>query len=480
MKRPASLTEGSIGPALLRFAVPILAGNVLQSLNGSINSIWVGRFLGEAALTATSNANMVIFLLLGAGAGIAMAATILVAQRIGADNLPAAKQVIGTGTTFFAAISVLIAITGLVVCRPLLHAMKTPPESMDLAVTYLRVIFLALPFLYGYAFVMSILRGSGDSTTPFRFMVLSVAIDIVLNPVLIFGLGPLPRLGIAGSACATLVAQALSLAALLIHLYRRKHALCLHRGERGLLRIDWALARTLLLKGIPMGSQLLIFSLSGVLMISLVNRFGVDLAAAFGAALQLWNYLQMPAVAVSMAVTSMAAQNVGAGHWDRVRTIACVGSLYGTALTGAIALVLELLDVRAFGLFLPAGAKALGLVTHLNRIATGSWVIFSVTLVLFGVIRATGTVLMPLLITAVSLLGARYALAASFLDRYHADAIWWSFPVSSALSSMLALLYYRYGDWRSTQRSARREVPQGQDRASPMVGTQRQAGRPPQ
>jgi len=472
MKRPSSLTEGSIGPTLLRFALPILAGNVLQSLNGSVNSIWVGRFLGEAALTATSNANTVMYLLIGAGAGIAMAATILVAQHIGAGELPEAKRVIGTGTTFFAAVSVLIAITGVLLCRPLLHAMNTPPKSMDLSVAYMRVIFLALPFLYGYGFVMSILRGYGDSITPFRFMLLSVAIDIVLNPLLIFGLGPLPRLGIAGSACATLVAQAVSLMALVAHLYRQNHALCLHATERGLLRVDWKLARILLLKGIPMGAQLLLFALSGVLMISLVNRLGVELAAAYGGALQLWNYLQMPAVAMGMAVSSMAAQNVGAGLWERVSAVARVGVLYGVALTAAIALTLELLDIRVFGLFLPAGSEALGLVTHLNRIATGSWVILSVTLVVFGVVRATETVMIPLLITAVSLLGARYALASSLLDRYHANAIWWSFPVSSALCSVLALLYYRYGGWRSTKRAARLVALQDEASASPTIRTQ--------
>src|SRR5579883_3467664 len=369
MNSRSSLIEGSIGPTLLRFTLPILAGNVLQSLNGSVNSIWVGRFLGEAALTGTSNANTVMYLLIGAGAGIAMAATILVAQRIGGRDLFEAKRVIGTGTTFFAAVSVVISTIGLLLAKPLLHAMRTPPQSMEMAVAYLRVIFMAMPFLYGYAFLMSVLRGSGDSSTPFRFMLLSVAIDIALNPLFIFGLGPLPPLGVAGSACATLVAQAASLIALISHLYRKKHVLCLHAGEIALLRVDWRIARTLLFRGIPMGSQLLIFSLSGVLMISLVNRFGVDLAAAYGGALQLWNYLQMPAVAVGMAVTSMAAQNVGAGHWERVHAVARIGLLYGVGFTGVIALVLEVLNVRAFGLFLPVGSAALGLVSHINRIA---------------------------------------------------------------------------------------------------------------
>src|ERR1700732_2703255 len=315
MNAPRSLTEGSISSGLLRFTLPILFANILQSLHGSVNSIWVGRFLGEAALTATSNANTVMFLLIGAAFGISMAASILIGQCIGANDIAEAKRVIGTSATFFAAISVALAVAGLILCRPLLVAMSTPADSLALAVAYMRVIFLAVPFLYMYAFVMAALRGAGDSKTPFYFMLLSVGIDIALNPVLIFGVGPIPRLGIAGSALATFIAQAVSLAALIRHLYRRHHILCLRQRELALLKVDWSVVATLVKKGLPMSAQMLVLSLSGVLMITLVNRFGVDTSAAFGAALQIWNYIQMPAFAVGMGMSAMTAQNVGAGKW---------------------------------------------------------------------------------------------------------------------------------------------------------------------
>jgi putative MATE family efflux protein len=451
MNAPRSLTEGSISRGLLRFALPILYANVLQSLNGSVNSIWVGRYLGEAALTATSNANTVMFLLIGAAFGIAMAATILIGQCIGANDLKEAKRVVGTSATFFAAISVFMAIAGLVLCEPLLIAMKTPADSLPLAVAYMRVIFLALPCLYMYAFVMSVLRGAGDSKTPFYFMLLSVAIDIALNPVFIFGWGPIPKFGIAGSALATFVAQAVSLTALVNHLYRRRHLLVLHKDELKHLRVDWAIVGTLVKKGIPMSAQMLVISLSAVLMIALVNRFGVETTAAFGAAMQLWNYIQMPAFAVGMGVSAMAAQNVGARKWDRVKSIARVGVVYSVLLTGSIVLVIEILDTHAFRLFLPEGSEALRLATHLNRVVTWSFMFFGVSMVLFGVVRATGAVMAPLFVLTISLLVVRFPLAEAFLDKYQADAVWWSFPISSALSAVLAVLYYKYGGWRTAR-----------------------------
>jgi putative MATE family efflux protein len=451
MNGTRSLTEGSISRGLLRFALPILYANVLQSLNGSVNSIWVGRYLGEAALTATSNANTVMFLLIGAAFGIAMAATILIGQCIGANDLKEAKRVVGTSATFFAAISVFMAIAGLVLCEPLLIAMKTPGDSLRLAVAYMRVIFLALPCLYMYAFVMSVLRGAGDSKTPFYFMLLSVAIDIALNPLFIFGWGPIPSFGIAGSALATFVAQAVSLTALVNHLYRRRHLLVLHKDELKHLRVDWAIVGTLVKKGIPMSAQMLVISLSAVLMIALVNRFGVETTAAFGAAMQLWNYIQMPAFAVGMGVSAMAAQNVGARKWDRVKSIARVGVVYSVLLTGSIVLVIEILDTHAFRLFLPEGSEALRLATHLNRVVTWSFMFFGVSMVLFGVVRATGAVMAPLFVLTISLLVVRFPLAEAFLDKYQADAIWWSFPISSALSAVLAVLYYKYGGWRTAR-----------------------------
>ena len=201
LQRPnTALTEGTIGKTLLKFALPILAGNVLQSLNGSVNAIWVGHGLGEAALAATSNANTILFFLIGAVFGVGMAATILVGQAMGAKDIDRAKRVIGTSIVFFVGVSVLIAVIGLSGAEVLMRWLKTPAESQPLAVAYLRVIFIGIPFLYLLSFISMALRGAGDARTPFLFLLLNVVLDIALNPLFIFGWGPVPRMGIAGSS----------------------------------------------------------------------------------------------------------------------------------------------------------------------------------------------------------------------------------------------------------------------------------------
>src|SRR5579872_818770 len=347
MQNARSLTEGSISHRLFLFAIPILVGNVLQSLNGSVNSIWIGRYLGEAALTASSNANTVLFLLLGSMFGASMAATILIGQYLGARRMPDAKRVVGTSTTFAFIVSVAMGIIGWYLGEPLLRAMQTPGPALPLAVAYMRVIFLALPFMVLYIFATSVLRGSGDSKTPLYFLVLSVGLDIALNPLFIFGLGPVPAFGIAGSAIATLLAQAISLVALVGYLYRRKNPLCLHGDELRLLRIDWTIVGTLIGKGVPMALQMIVVSISMVLMISLVNHFGIDTTAAFGAAFQVWNYVQMPSFAIGMAVSSMAAQNIGARKWERVAASGLGGAAHRRAPQSHRRVELHLLRRRA-------------------------------------------------------------------------------------------------------------------------------------
>lgn len=448
-KQTRSLTEGPIGTSLLMFALPILAGNIAQSLNGSVNAIWVGKFLGEAALTATANANNIMFFLIGSVFGIGMAATILIGQSIGAKDLPQARRVMGTSATFFISLSAVIAVLGWFLSHRLLVAMGTPAESLPMADAYLKVIFLAMPLLYAFAFITAALRGAGDARTPFRFLLLAVLLDIAFNPLLIFGVGPFPELGIAGAAWATFFSQGLALAGLMLYLRNKRHMLWLGRKDIGLLKIDTVILKALVIKGVPMGLQMILISLAMIMMISMVNGYGVETASAYGAAMQLWTYVQMPAMAIGAACSTMAAQNVGAGLWPRVEATARTGVLFNFLLTGALIAPIILFDRSTLALFLPAASEALEIGRHLNHIAVWSFLFFGVNFVLSGVVRSTGAVLPPLLILAIGMWGIRVPFALWLQPRFGADAIWWSFPISALCSMLMIMAYYRWGNWRN-------------------------------
>lgn len=445
------LVNGPIARTLLMFALPVLGSNILQSLNASVNAIWVGHYLGEAALTAASNANIILFFLLGVVFGISMATTILVGQAIGSRDTDRARRVVGAGATFFATISIMAAIAGYVFTPHILSLMHTPADAAPYAVAYLRIIFIALPMMYFYNFLMMTLRGAGDSRTPFYFMLLSVGLDIALNPLLIFGLGPIPPLGIAGSALATLIAQSGTLLMMIVYLYRRRHFLALHSKELHYLRPDMTILRALVAKGLPMGMQMLVISSSALVMISLVNGYGSQVTAGFGVTSQLWTYVQMPALALGASVSSMAAQNIGAGRWDRVSHIAAIGVGYNFLLTGALVGLLYLFDHAALGLFLPKEGEAMIVARHINNIVAWSFVLFGVTMVLFGVVRATGAVMAPLAALFIAIWLVRLPFATWLAPAYGAEAIWWSFPLGTVVLVALTLAYYRYGRWRQVQ-----------------------------
>ncbi|HWL86089.1 MAG TPA: MATE family efflux transporter, partial [Polyangiaceae bacterium] len=187
----AAFTEGPIGRTLFIFSLPIFASSVLQSINASINAAWIGRLLGERALTAGANANTLVFLMVGVLFGLGMAATVLVGQSLGAKDLDQAKRTIGTGVTLFGGAATVMALAGVLFAPSVLAAMHTPPDALPLAASYLRVISIGLPGMFLYTFAMTALRGAGDSKTPFVFLLFSALTDVVLNPLLIRGVGPI-------------------------------------------------------------------------------------------------------------------------------------------------------------------------------------------------------------------------------------------------------------------------------------------------
>ncbi|MFT3977176.1 MAG: MATE family efflux transporter [Sphingomonas bacterium] len=430
------------------FALPTLASNILQSLNGSINAMWVGRFLGEGALAATSNANIIMFLLFGAVFGFGMAATIMVGQSWGRRDLDSARRAFGSAIGLVAGSAIVVATLGWIFAPTILNALATPPEAFGSALAYLRVIFLSLPASMLLVLMFMGLRGTGDSVTPLWFMGLCVLLDAGLNPLLILGVGPFPRLGIAGSATATLIANIVALGALVAHIQRQDLPLRLKGAEWRYMLPDLALVRTIVGKGLPMGAQMLVMSTSSLVMIGLVNRHGIDTVAAYGITQQLWNYVQMPAMAVGAAVSAMTAQNIGAGRWDRVTRITRAGLLYNLAMTGAMVLVALLFDRPLLGLFIGGDSPAVPIAMHINLIVTWGLILFGATMILFGTVRANGAVWGPLAILTISMFPVRLGLALGLDPVWGANALWWSFPIGSAANLVLATLYYLYGPWR--------------------------------
>ncbi|HKT76841.1 MAG TPA: MATE family efflux transporter [Sphingobium sp.] len=445
------LTQGPIGSTLLFFAIPTFFSNILQSLNGSINAIWVGRFLGAQALAATANANMIMFLMFSLVFGFGMASSVVIAQSHGARDIDAGRRAFGSAIGFCAIMGVVVATAGWIGAPALLRVLATPVEVFDLALVYLRVIFLAMPATLVSVTVMMGLRGVGDSRTPLIFMIVSVVIDLTLNPLLIIGVGPFPAFGIAGSAAATAVAGVVSLAGVVIYIYAKDLSLRLRGPELSYLLPSAAQLRMLLVKGLPMGLQMIVMALSGIVMIGLVNREGLAATAAYGAVQQIWTYIQMPPMAIGAAVSAMAAQNIGAGKWERINSITVAGILYqGVIITAMIAVTL-LLHEQLLSLFLSTDKAAISTGWRIQLLGSWSYLMFGGSMILFGVMRGNGVVIAPLVIVSFSLFIVRLGFYHFGYPIWGADALWLSFPSSSFSSLLLGTLLYLEGSWRKVR-----------------------------
>jgi len=460
--RVHNLTDGPIAMTLLAFALPTLASHILQSLNGSINAMWVGRLLGVTGLAATSNANLIMFMVFALSFGFGMAVTILIGQTMGQRDIDGVRRLVGAGVALFVLLGLVIGIGGWFGSSAILRLLATPADVYPQALTYARVTFLGIPAGLMILFLQMALRGTGDALTPLLLVIPGALIDIALNPVLILGLGPMPKMGIAGSATAGLIANYISLSLLFGYIYTRDLRIRLRGPELRYLLPCRDTILTILRKGAPMGVQMIVVTVASLAIMGLVNRHGALTAAAYGAANQLWTYVQMPAAAIGAAVSAMVAQNIGAGKWNRVDRIAVAGMAINLALTGLLVLSITLPDRFILSWFLGNNEAAIETARHISHLASWSYIISGVMMVLSAVPRANGATLAPLLIAVLALIPVRFGFAYFLEPAWGPDAIWWSFPVGAAVSAALTALYYRFGRWREIQ-LLKRPTPEAAD-----------------
>ena len=442
------LTAGPVGKTLLLFALPTLGSNVLQALNGSISAIYVGKFLGEDAFAATGIATMVMFMIFSAVFGLAMAATIMIGQAMGRRDLEEVRRTIGATSGAFIIISLIIAALGGMLVPPILRLLATPEAAFPFAESFLRVVFVGVPFVFLSVLLQSAMRGVGDAVTPLWTTVLNLVLSLVLNPVFILGWGPIPAMGLPGAAWAGVLTNLICLIYMIAEIYRRDLPIRLSGADLRLLLPDWAHLKPVLTIGLPMGLSMIVMSISGLVMMGLINREGVATVAAYNAANQIWSYIQMPAFAIASAVSAMAAQNIGAGRWDRIGRLAGIGVAANMVMTGVLVVAMLLSGHFLLGLFLPAGSPAIAIGDHINWLIGWTFVPMGISMVLTSIVRSNGAVVVPLLILFVSVIVLRMTIGFSLHPAYGADAIWWSFMASTTTSAIMAIAYYLHGGWR--------------------------------
>lgn len=426
----------------LLFLAPMVLSNFLQSMSGTVNSIYIGQMLGTQALAAVSGMFPVIFFFIALVIGLGAGAGVLIGQAWGAREAHMVKAIAGATLLLGVLIGLLAAVLGSVFARQALQGLGTPADVLDDAVAYAHVMMWILPSMLVFVLFTQLLRGVSDTVSPLLALIVSTSVGLALTPALIRGWFGLPQLGIQSAAYAGLAGNLSAMAWLAWRLIRNKHPLAPDREFFAALRLDAAILGKVLRIGLPTGVQMIVLSLSELVILALVNQHGSQATAAYGAVTQIVNYVQFPALSIAITASILGAQAIGAGQLQRLAAILRTGLLINVCLTGGLILLGYLLSHWLLGLFLTEDSTR-AMAEHLLHIMLWSLLVFGFQAIIGGIMRASGTVLVPVIIAIVCVVGVQLP-AAYWLDgQYGLQGVWMAFPVAYLGMLVLQTLYYK-------------------------------------
>ncbi|MCY7539832.1 MATE family efflux transporter [Bacillus pumilus] len=433
------------------FLVPLLLSNILQSIGQLVSIVLVGRWIGEDAVAAISAFFPLFFLLVSFSIGIGSGSSILIGQAYGAKNEQRLKEIIGTTLSFTFLIGLSLAIIGGFFATDILNLMGTPANIVEESAAYARILFISMPILFLYFVYTTFLRGTGDSKTPFYFLMISTATNILMLPILLFGWLGLPAFGLYGAAYASVISTIVTFIILQIYLYKTKHPLRIDASVRKHFLMKGDLLKTLLKLSIPSSINMILISLSEIAVISFVNDYGSQATAAYGVVNQVVSYVQMPAVSLGIAVSIFAAQFIGAGNINRLKDVIKIGLGLNFAIGGFIIIIVYLFAPQILSIFL-TDSKTIDIAFSLVVITLWSYLIFGTAQIVAATMRASGTVLWPTIfsICSIWLVEVPVAYVLSHYTTLGIKGIWIGYPAAFFVNLLLQYGYYQLV-WKKKQ-----------------------------
>ncbi len=435
------LTKGKEGKLILKFAAPLLIGNVFQQLYNIVDSLVVGNFLGKDALAAVGASFPVIFALISLIIGIATGTTIIIAQYFGAREFENVKRAIDTMYIFTFAASIVVSLTGIYFTEDIFRLLQLPEELMPEAKSYLTVYLGGMIVFFGFNGTSAILRGLGDSKTPLYFLILSSLINIGLDLlfILVFGWG------VAGVALATVIAQGGAFVTAIIYL-NRTHDIIHFSFTK------WVFDKGIFIKslkiGLPSGFQHTFVALGMMALMGIVNTFGTNVIAAYSVAQRIDSLAAMFAMNFGMALTSFTGQNIGAGNFERVKKGLKSTLLMGSLISLSVTALIVIFGNQIMGMFTP-DEMVVSIGTRYLNIVSPFYIAFTGMFVIGGVMRGAGDTLIPMFLTLFSLWVVRIPLAYLLSASMGETGIWWAIPLGWLTGMILSYLYYLTGKWKS-------------------------------
>lgn len=439
-------TEGKLFNSLLSLALPIIFANILQSAYQLIDTFWLGR-LGAEAVAAVSLSFPLLFLVLSVGAGLTLAGTVIVARYKGAENQEMVNFSSSQSVFLIFLTSIVLAVLSYFAAAPLMKLIGAGPEIIYDSIVYFRVSSVGFVFLFLFFIFQSLMRGIGNVMLPVYIILFTVILNAVLDPLFIYGYGPIPGYGVAGAAVASVITQFMAASIGLFILFRGKHGIKINLASMS-FNMD-SLKKTFNI-GFPASIEQSTRALGMTMMVVIVTSFGSDIVAAYGIGARMLSFIVIPALGLGIATTSLVGQNIGALKLKRAEKVAKLSAKVAFFGFSGLGTIMFFVAEPLTAFFIPNDPQVIQDGTLFIKIMSFSFGFLGLQQVMNGTFNGTGFTKASMLISIMSLWVVRFPLA--YILSYNAGmgpvGIWWSFPISNFIAGLVAFFYFKTGYWK--------------------------------
>ncbi len=445
-RRTRQITEGSILLALLRLVGPVILSVTLQTSYQLVNTFWVGR-LGATAVAAISVTAPLTFFLIVLGSGLSIAGAIFVAQYSGAREHERVNHVAAQTIMMVVCIALVLSVVGTFTARPALEVIAVGPDVLPLAASYLHITYMGLLFSYGFMMFQSILQGVGEVRFPLYVVACSVVLNALLDPVLIFGWGPIPAYGVVGAAVATVISQGFAALVGVAILFTGRYGVRVRARD---FVPDLVFMRHALAVGLPASIEQATRTFGSVVLTALAAGFGTHALAAYGVGGRIITFFFVPALGLSSATATVVAQNIGAGKYERAERAMVLSGLLAFGTVTVLGLIFYPFAGVVCRFLVPSDERVVALATQFAHVTAPVFGVITAQQAMAGGFRGAGQTTKAMMIAMLMQWGCQ--LPVSYYLSHHTSlgiaGLWWGFPIANILALSLTIFLFRRGTWK--------------------------------
>lgn len=448
------LTSGNVNKGLIKLVIPMILANLLNIAYNIVDTIWIGQMVGTSGLGAIAVSFPIILILMAIASGITVAGNILIGQYFGANDKDSVLYISRVATTISVITAIVLALIGYIFAPPLMKFLNASDSIMEYSVSYFRISMIGFPFMFYYFLVSALLRGIGDTVRPLIFLAIASVLNIILDPLMIAGIGPFPAMGLDGAAYATAFSQFVSVAISMIYLKMKDSIV---RANPLRIVFNLKIIKLMLKIGMPFAAMQLIVSISWLFLNRLINGYGESASASVAVSMRVDSLSFLPLMALSAAIATMVAQNIGANRMDRVKEIYKSGCIMGICISTFMALFTILfprLIVRMF----TSDMSIFEYTRSYIYIVMPSIVMLSIMFATNGVINGAGKTFMLMFFNFIALIMIRVPTAYFLSSKIGITGIWSSMAIANFFSMTLSLIYYFSNKWKKNANIASKSI----------------------